>query len=740
MNVIERTQKKFRLSAHLRGDFDIARLTSFSAILFGILGLISGVATYLVLSNVTPLRPSPQVIWGLLSFNIFIVTGLLAVIILQLVRLRRARLSGRAGALMHSRLVSLFAVIAVVPAVLVAVFAMVTLDRGLDSWFSQRTKSIISNTAAVANAYIREHRENLRRDTTMMVNDLGRSVQLLESDPRRFQKFLAAQAGLRSVPQALIIERNGNVIMAASADQEMVTELPPAEAFTAAARGPVLITLQQKSQVRALMEIPTMPGIYVYVTRLLQENVMQHLAQTDLAVREYSTMEARRYEAQLTFAMVYIVLTLVILLSAIWLGLSLADRLVRPIGRLIWATQKLGEGDWGVRVATACTEVTNEVGQLASTFNVFAERLGVQQRQLVNAHDVLDERANFTEMVLHGVSSGVVGVDAAGVINHANDVACELFGQSDTTMIGRPLSDVMPEFQEIAERARKGGKRVSPIQISKTDSQKKSHILQASASSIQSEGGSVVITFDDVTEMVAAQRNAAWSDIARRIAHEIKNPLTPIQLSAERLQSKYGQDIGDDGDVFRQCTDTIIRQVGDIGNMVDEFAAFARMPEVAFKQFEAADIVSHTVFLQRVAHPNVQYVFETRGDVMMYGDPRQLSQALTNVLKNAEEALSRLADDKKDLRIEITIEQGDDVRFVISDTGPGWPEENRYALLEPYNTSRQQGTGLGLSIVKKVMDDHGGQLILQDAPWCASGGSGATIILVFPQHENKTVG
>ena len=528
--------------------------------------------------------------------------------------------------------------------------------------------------------------------------------------------------------------------MAASADQQMVTELPPSEAFAAAAKGPVLITIQQKSQVRALMEIPALPGRYVYVTRLLQDKVMQHLAQTDLAVREYSTMEERRYEAQLTFAMVYIVLTLVILLSAIWLGLSLADRLVQPISRLIWATQKLGEGNWDVRVDDDSTKVENEVGQLASTFNVMAARLGYQQRQLLKARDYLDERANFTEMVLHGVSSGVVGVDAAGCINHANDVACELFNRREKDMIGQALSDVMPEFEQIADRARKGSKRLTPVQITKTDSQKNSHILQASASSIQSEGGSVVITFDDVTEMVAAQRNAAWSDIARRIAHEIKNPLTPIQLSAERLQSKYGEAVGDDGGVFRQCTDTIIRQVGDIGNMVDEFAAFARMPEVAFKKFEATDIVSHTVFLQRVAHPNVQYVFETRDEVMMYGDPRQLSQALTNVLKNAEEALSRLQEDSKDLRIEITIEQGEDIRFMICDTGPGWPENNRYALLEPYNTSRQQGTGLGLSIVKKVMDDHGGQLILEDAHWCASGGSGAAIILVFPQKENKTVG
>jgi two-component system nitrogen regulation sensor histidine kinase NtrY len=740
MSVLDKTQRKFRLPPHLRGEFDLGRLTRFSGILFAFLGLVSGVATYLVLSNVTPLRPSTKVIWSLLSLNIFIVAGLLLVISWQLLRLRRARLAGRAGALLHGRLVSLFAVIAAVPAILVAVFAIVTFDRGLDSWFSDRTKSIINNTTAVANAYVSEHRLNLRRDVSMMVNDLSRAASFYESDPRRFQKFLAAQAGLRSVPQALIVERNGNVLMAASPDQELVTELPPPEAFAAAQKGPVLITIRQKSQVRALMEIPTMDGKFVYVTRLLQENVMQHLAQTDLALRDYSSMEERRYEAQLTFAMVYIVLTLVILLSAIWLGLSLADRLVQPISRLIWATQRLGEGNWDVRVDAGLSQENSEIGQLAQTFNDMAGRLGDQQQELVTARDDFDERATFTEMVLHGVSSGVVGVDEQGRINHINDVAGELFGRSEHQIVGRALSEVMPEFEPIARKARELGKRVTPVQISKMDTRNNPHILQASASVTQAEREAVVITFDDVTDMVAAQRNAAWSDIARRIAHEIKNPLTPIQLSAERLQSKYGDKIADESGVFQQCTDTIIRQVGDIGNMVDEFAAFARMPEVVFKRFDVTDIVSHAVFLQRVAHPNVHYVFETRGELYMFGDPRQLSQALTNVLKNAEESLSRWGDDKAERRIEISVEAGEDVKVMVSDTGPGWPNDNRYALLEPYNTSRQQGTGLGLSIVKKVMDDHGGQLILEDAPWCSSGGSGATIVMVFPQQEETTVG
>lgn len=740
MSVLKRLQSIFRFSSRMRDELDVTRLTRFSSILFATLGLFSGVGTYLVLSNVTPLRPSPQTMWGLLSLNIFIVTGILGVIVWQIIRMRRARQRGHAGARLHRRVVSLFAVIAAVPAILVAVFAVVTLDRGLDSWFSDRTKTIISNTTAVANAYINEHRQNLRRDIMMMANDLSRAAPYYSSDPQRLGKFLSAQAALRSVPQALIIRRNGEVLLAASPDQQMVTELPPAEAFKASENQPVLITVEQKSQVRALMKIPAFEDGYIYITRVLQGNVMQHLAQTDLAVREYSNMEEQRYEAQLTFGMVYIVLTLVILLSAIWLGLSVADRLVRPIGQVIWATQQLGDGDLNARVEDETASKNDEIGQLGANFNVMAERLGEQQKQLISARDDLDERARFTEMVLHGVSSGVVGVDDDGRINHANDLACELYAVQERDIIGKPLADVMPEFTEIAVRAGRRKQRSLPVQIDKSDHQNRKHTLLASAAAAQGpHGASIVVTFDDITESIAAQRNAAWADIARRIAHEIKNPLTPIQLSAERLQSKYGETVDDEKGVFRQCTDTIIRQVSDIGRMVDEFATFARMPEMVLREFDLTDIVSHAIFLQRVAHPEVTYVFENRGEMTMNGDPRQLSQALTNVLKNAEEAMQRLSESER--RIEVSIEKtDDDIRFIVSDTGPGWPVDDRYALVEPYNTSRQQGTGLGLSIVKKVMDDHGGQLILQPAPWAETGGSGATIILVFPQQASKTVG
>ena len=736
------------LVSRVRSSFDeapgfgLSAVVGYSSVVFAVLGLLSGVFTYLVLSNLTPFRPSPVIIWSLLSTNIFIVTGLVFIIGWQLVAINRARRAKRAGAKLHSRLVTLFAVIASVPAILVAIFATVTLDRGLDSWFSNRTKAIINNTTAVADAYLSEHREGLRRDVLMMARDLTRAAEVLNQDTRRSQNFITAQAALRSMPQAVIMQRDGKVVLAASSNKAILPDLPPDEAFDAANNGdPVLITVSERSQVRALIKLQGFEGYYLYATRFVAANVLDHLSRSDAAVREYSSMETKRYEAQLTFALVYIVLTLVILLSAIWLGLLIANRMVQPISALIKATQKLGDGDLSVRVRDDDRN-GDEVGQLARTFNTMAERISNQQTELITARDDLDERAKFTEMVLSGVSSGVIGVDENGRINHVNEAAEIVFNLEEREVAGRKLKEVIPAFAELLKTDGKKIKTGKIKQIVIRDRDGNEHSLSVStAQSNTAYGFNFVITFDDVTNLISAQRTAAWADIARRIAHEIKNPLTPIQLSAERLQSKYGRNIKDQPDVFAQCTQTIIRQVEDIGRMVDEFASFARMPKAVMREFDAADIVSQAVFLQRVAHPEISYRFGQEGTLIMVGDKRQLSQALTNALKNAQEAVSIKDPEVASAVIEVRIETSDnELKISVFDNGPGWPEKNRYSLVEPYNTSRAQGTGLGLSIVKKVMEDHNGFLLLEDAPWCASGGTGAGLILVFPLHQKETVG
>lgn len=719
---------------------DGTRLLRRAAVFFGLLGIALGAGSYLIISNMTPIVASREVVWTILSLNVFVVGGLVIVLIGKAVRLRRRSRRHKAGARLHGRMIGLFATVAVLPAVFVSVFTLLTFDRGLDHWFSSRTKTIIGNTTSVANAYLQEQRDGLRRDATAMAADMQPVIQAIVTEPERFHKFLQAQAAIRSLPQALIIDRDGNVLMAASPKTTILTSLPPAEAFIAAADKPVILTLMEQGQVQALRKLDAANELYLYVTRILSPNVVAQLLQTDMAVREYAEMEQQRFETQLTVMIIYIVLTLVILLSAVWLGLMLADRLVTPIGRLIAASRRLGEGDLQARVRMEGAAGNAEINDLSETFNEMAERLGNQQRDLLLAHDRLDERAQFTEAVLHGISSGVIGVDDDGRINHINRPATQLYDSAEAGLIGTLLREAFPDLTELANEARRMPGKTVTAQINARNAALKGFSLRASALAGADAGGGLVITFDDVTDLLTAQRSAAWSDIARRIAHEIKNPLTPIQLSAERLQSKFGSEFDTRDEAFRQCTQTIIRQVEDIGRMVDEFAAFARMPNAVMQPFDLADVVSQVVLMQRVAAPDVVFTSSCPTPLMAQGDRRLISQALINVVKNAIEAMQGRSGEK---RIGVSAEMNaatHSITLSVSDTGPGWPEENRYALLEPYNTSRAAGTGLGLSIVKKVVDDHGGKLVLKDAPWCADGKTGASVQLQLQLAEVETVG
>lgn len=731
-----------RLSGFLQSirAFFRSGLLSYISMALVIGGVICGVTTYLIITGLTPVRPSQSVFTFLLAANLLFVGPLIFMVFGGLLRLWRDRRSGRAGAQLHARLVSLFSLIAVIPAILVAIFAFVTLDRGLDGWFSERTKTIINNTAMIANAYLDEHRVNLRRDSMIMASDLNNAYALAQTDPKKFHSFLTAQAALRSIPVAVIIDEEGVLLEAAQTKRSLPLQAPPPEAFEAAISGqPVVITVGGQAQIRTLIKLPSFENVFLYTARKVDPKVVEHLAKTDIAVREYSNLENQRFEAQFTFALVYIGIALIILLAAIWFGLWLANGLASPIGQLIVASKRISNGDLKARVDVGAAD--NEINRLGATFNQMTEQLTVQRKELVDARDDLGQRHQFTEMVLSGISSGVIGIDSNGQINHANLLAQDICGKNELEMVGQPIADVFPAFSNLLDMADRKVSRATEIEINDDDGAKRVLLVRVARGSRRNDRN-YVVTFDDVTSLISAQRTAAWADIARRIAHEIKNPLTPIQLSAERLKSKYSKEVSSDPDVFQQCTDTIIRQVGDIGRMVDEFSSFARMPSAVFKDFDIRDAVSQAVFLQRVAFPDIEYVFNCEDDepLVINADSRLISQALTNILKNAAEAIHR-HDARDSSRITVTLSREEDNICVdVADTGIGLPTFNRNTLLEPYITTRAQGTGLGLAIVKKVMSDHGGKIILGDAPWIKDGKSGAQITLIFPATETQMVG
>jgi two-component system nitrogen regulation sensor histidine kinase NtrY len=716
-----------------------------------IVAICLGSFTYMTLTGLTPLKPSRGLVVALLLSNLTVVLVLFALISWRVIRIIMARVSGAAGSKLHARLVTMFSIVAVMPAIIVAVFAAVTLNRGLDAWFSQRTQVIISNAQTVAEAYLAEHHHVLRGDALAMATDLDRAAPFMSSNPEHFQELVGTQAALRSLPAAYLINKQGRVLARATVAGMPPIGLPTPEQFAAANKGEaVLFTVDSADQIRALVKLSALDDTYLYVARPVDARVLDHLAQTREAVNEYKSLEQRRITFQLTFALIYIAVALVTLLAAIWLGLWASNRIVDPIGKLVDAAERVSEGDLGARVEPG--ETGDELDMLSEAFNRMTSQLENQRNALVEANHQFDQRRQFTEAVLSGVSAGVFGLDNDGNINHANRAALRFFDLPEVDMVGHRLATISPEMAEIFREAQAHSERRSRVQIViQRDGHERTLSLRVTREVTDSGVGGFVLTFDDITELVSAQRTSAWADVARRIAHEIKNPLTPIQLSAERLRRKYSKEILSDPEVFLQCTETIIRQVGDIGRMVDEFSSFARMPQADIKSIELNEIVRQAAFLQRIAHPEIEYVLDLPLTPVWFDcDGRLLSQALTNILKNAAEAIrGHEADDEqnpgaKDGELgRILVRLSEDPEFIfieVRDTGCGLPSSNRTRLTEPYITTRSKGTGLGLAIVNKVMEDHGGTLELEDAPDADGWEGGALVRLTFPRVRPVATG
>ncbi|MGA2124654.1 MAG: PAS domain-containing sensor histidine kinase, partial [Xanthobacteraceae bacterium] len=489
----------------------------------------------------------------------------------------------------------------------------------------------------------------------------------------------------------------------------------------------------ETNTISAAIKLRGYDDTYLYVARPVEPSVIPLLKNTQRIIIEYASRRASRLGIQIAFALLYTVIALIVLLSAVWIGLNFANRLVAPIRRLIGAANLVSTGNLYVQVPVGRGE--GDLGQLGETFNKMTQELRTQRDDLMRAHDLIDSRRRFTEAVLSGASAGVIGVDAEGRVSILNRSAEKLIGRSEADTLGQALTAVVPELAQLFSEAKTGVQRLAQgqVTISRDGRERNLSVRVTTERSAEAETG-FVITLDDITDLVVAQRTAAWADIARRIAHEIKNPLTPIQLSAERLRRKYGKVITEDRAVFEQCTDTIVRQVEDIKRMVDEFSRFARMPKPVIISEDVADTVRQVVFLMRVGHPDIDIEVESAEEhIPAQFDRRLISQALTNIIKNATEAISAVPHGETERgRINIKLaREGDDIVIDVIDNGAGLPKENRNRLLEPYFTTREKGTGLGLAIVGRILEEHGGRIEFNDAPADWPGGRGAWARLRF---------
>jgi two-component system nitrogen regulation sensor histidine kinase NtrY len=708
------------------------RMMRFIGPLVVMLALLSALATFVVLAGLTPISASHEVVIGLLGVNAVAVLLLLGIILREIWPVVQGRRRGRAGARLHVSIVSLFSVIAAAPAILVALVGSITLDHGVNLVLSAR--NLINDTKTVANIYGLEHIQLLRSATLTMAVAVSQRKSMFDDDRDRFRQFFIAQTSLFGAPAAMLLDGEGKVLVRAEFNKPFDVALPPATALANVTDAePRIEPVPGSNLIISLIKVRGYDNTYLFMAHALDPRVIEIGSRSADISDVFRELENRRFGLQLAFALMFTVIALTVLLSAVWIALNFANRLVAPIRRLIGAANIVSTGNLWVQVPVRRQE--GDLAQLGETFNKMTQELRTQRDDIVRARDLIDSRRRFTEAVLAGASAGVIGVDAEGRISIVNRSAERLIGASPDDATGKVLTEVVPELGEIVANALSGPQRLVQAQttIARAGRERIVSVRVATEQSADPQHG-YVVTLDEITELVTAQRTSAWADVARRIAHEIKNPLTPIQLSAERLRRKYGKTITEDRAVFEQCTDTIIRQVDDIRRMVDEFSRFARMPKPVIAPEDAADTVRQVVFLMRVGHADIDIEAEFAEDKMPARfDRRLISQALTNIIKNATEAIAAVPPAELGRgRIKVFTARDDgDIVIDVVDNGIGLPKENRSRLLEPYVTTREKGTGLGLAIVGKILEDHGGRIELRDASDKIPGARGAWMQLRF---------
>ncbi len=669
-----------------------------------------------------------QAVLFILIANLLLIGGLTAVVGRRAVGLVRRR-RGDAGARLHLRFVILFSSVALVPAVLIALVFGVLVNRGVDQWFSDNVQAAVDNGAAIGLAYTSDVSSEIDSDINVIGEQLE-SIRPLFDNRIQFSDALSQVGQLFGYPAVYILDADGEVLASGEGPNAPPYVAPSREALEEAQaqeRPSVQQLTEGPDAIRGLRVFPAYGDAYLYLVRPLQPGLVGQVASARDSIVAYKEAQESRARIQAVFALSYLETALLVLVGAVWLGMSAANSISAPIGRLVVAADAVAGGDLSARVDDA--DGPGEIKTLSAAFNRMTGDLEAQQAALRAASEEATARSRFIETVLSGVSAGVIGVDRQRRVSAINDSAAELLGIIDPEVIGKPLGEVSPELSELAGRAE--AHIEEEIDVSREGETRRLRVRIEGG-----VGGEMVLTFDDITRLVTAQRNAAWRDVARRIAHEIKNPLTPIQLSAERLRRRYRAQVSEDVEVFDRCTETIIRQVGDIGRMVDEFSSFARMPAPRFASAKPAELLREAVFAQRVAAPEIGVdLIEPLPTDVMHADRQMIGQALTNILKNAGEAVAARREsnprpgdgERPGIRAKLSVEDGV-ATFVIEDDGMGLPAKDRDRLTEPYVTTREKGTGLGLAIVKRICEEHGGELKLADAEDL----SGARVCLVLP--------
>ncbi len=719
--------------------------------------LMAGIALVLVFANYYVLRPSSggvsnDLLRLVLLFDLIYMLVLAAMVAQKVMRIINARNAKTAGSRLHLRLSGVFSIVALVPTIVVAVISTILLNFGFENWFSTRVQNVVGNSLAAAQAYEFEKRNDLSKDARLLAQFLEQQHRISQDvgDAELRNALTLGQKRIqRGLKEAFVID--GGAKLRARGERSYLfdfEEPTPDELARAEANELVIIEDWDNNEFRALLRLNGFVDRYVYISRKVDGKILSLLDETKETVAVYNQMERERDKLLFDLALIYLGFALVVILAAIWLGLWFAERLARPMGRLAGAVQRVGAGDLGVKVREE--EGDDEIAMLGRVFNRMTQQVKRQHDDLREANARTERRRRLFDSVLSGVTAGVVGLTPEGRIEMMNAAASRLLNLDRDADIDQELTKSVPEFAELFNKLNETGAKFTQKEIRLTRAGSPEILLVRIAMRLSETGllEGYVVTFDDVTDLVSAQRMAAWGDVARRIAHEIKNPLTPIQLSAERMRRKFAPLVGDQSETLEQYADVIIRQTNDLRRIVDEFSKFARMPEPERRMHDLTKLISDAVILQQDALAPTEIILDNQCETIKASfDATMINQALTNLIKNAGEAIDtyRNKTDDKDFKGRILVQvnaQRNSTEILIQDNGIGLPVENRSRLFEPYVTQRENGTGLGLPIVKKIIEEHGGSLELLDAPAFEGEtrcGAMARIVLPFASEKRRVL-
>lgn len=703
------------------------------------LAMLMGVLTYVAMTAHSPFSNDADTLILLLNIDLVVFLLLLTVLAKRVVALWMNRRRGVAGSALQVKLVGLFSLLVAVPAIITTIFSVGLFYYGVHGWFDQRVRTAVDESLEVAKAYLSEHQQVIRSDIQAMANDLERESFVLSTNQRALETMLDKQAFFRNFSEIILYDSDMQILGQSGLALNEPLEAPARALFEQAREGEVLIeTGEDDDRIQAIMRLRNFGGGYLYATRMVDSKVLAHLDTTRAAVSQYQELAAKSGHIQVTITVLYVAVTLLLMTIAIWFGLNLARRLVTPITNIITVAERLRAGDMTARVDDV--KGLEEFETLGRAFNRMTDQIESQRNELIDANQKLDYRRRFTETILGGVSTGIISLDEQGLITLVNNAAVNLLGLEAARLIGQPIGSVLPELADDLPMPQRRIER--ELSVFRRDGAKRRFLMRLSSDLIGETGQGTIITFDDITDLMAAQKSAAWSDVARRIAHEIKNPLTPIQLSAERIKRKYLSQLTDtkDREVLQTCTDTIVRHVEDIKSMVNSFADFAKMPDPKIALIDLRPVVREVIVFQAEANPTIKVQLDDTvpAYIKVEADAQQVRQALTNLIQNAADAIigaDQAGRPSGDIGVLLRITEGF-LWLCVLDNGPGIPLDQRENVLEPYVTTKAKGTGLGLAIVRKIVEDHGGQFTM-NAPFPLGQGlltryTGAHIYLGFP--------